>query len=41
MEMNTHKDNAKSIGFIPVDFKSFIEMVEPTRNRVTTNILLE
>ena len=25
------------MGFIPVDFKSFIEMVEPTRNNVIIN----
>lgn len=25
------------MGFIPVDFKSFIEMLEPTRNNVIIN----
>lgn len=25
------------MGFIPVDFNSFIEMVEPTKNNVTIN----
>ena len=41
IEINIHKLNASIIGFIPVDFKSFIEIVVPTRNKVTTKVLLE
>ena len=35
--MEIHKASAKTMGFIPVYFKSFIEMLEPTRNNVIIN----
>ena len=41
IEINIHKIDANIIGFIPVDFKSVIEIDEPIRNNVNTNNLLE
>ena len=40
-EMNIHRIKARKTGFMPVAFKSVIEMVEPTRKRVNTNSRLE
>ena len=39
--MNIHNDNANSIGLTPVDFKSLIEIVDPTKNNVRIKRRLE
>ena len=36
-----HKESANTMGFVPVFFKSLIEIVEPTRNNVRTNNRLD
>ena len=41
IEIKTHKLTASIIGFGPVFFRSLIEIVVPTTNRVKTNSLLE
>ena len=35
--MKIHKLSANTMGFVPVAFKSFLEMVAPTRNNVIIN----
>ena len=41
IEIKTQRLTANSIGLKPVSFKSLIEIVEPTKNKVTNNNRLE